>query len=293
MTRLTWNLFRAAAALGAMAWGAAAYAQKRPPIVDFTPSGKWTVDYAANLCVLGRDMFAGDRRLRFSVRPSLNAEDAMIAITETGAKSRRLEGYPFVRFGDGFRVYASGQRLWRNGVQWTIIHLMREDLERLHTPGSSVEIWFGDQYYRLNPGGMAKASQALAVCERDLLKLMGMTEVEQDMLAKPPVYPKAGILRHSDYPDTLISKDIEARMGLLLDINAEGKVTACKAMESSGIPAFDTYACDIFRKRGRYGPALDKNGKPMRALTYQRVRWLIEPNLWGTPYKDDRQRSGR
>lgn len=271
-------------------FASAAPAQKRPAMIDFQPGGKWTVDYAANLCVLGRDMVAGNRRLRFSVRPSVNATDAMIAITEPTAKSRRIEGYPFVRFGDGTRVYASGQRMWKDGIQWTIIHLMREDLDLLERPDPSVEIWFGDQYYRLFPGDMTKADQALAACERDLLKLMGMSEAEQDRLATPPTYPKESILRSSDYPDVLLSKDIEARMGLLLDIGADGRVKSCTAMESSGIPAFDTYACDIFRKRGRYGPALDKDGKPMRTLTYQRVRWMIETNLWGKPYKDPRRK---
>ena len=268
-----------------------ALSQKRPPLAEFAPDGKWTVDYAANLCVLGRDMVSGDRKLRFSVRPSLNSPDAKIAITEKATKSRRLYGYPVVQFSDGSRASASGRQVWRDGTRWTLIGVLREDLTPLERPNSSVEIWFGDQYVRLNPGDMTKANLALATCERDLLKLMGMSEAEQEAMATPPVYPKGGILRHSDYPDTLISKDIEATMGLLIDVAADGRVTACKALESSGIAAFDTYACEIFKKRGKYGPAIDKGGNPMRALMYQSVNWYIEPNFWGTYY--DKKKSSR
>ena len=47
-----------------------------------------------------------------------------------------------------------------------------------------------------------------------------------------------------------------------LSVNAEGRPTACKMLRSSGNPAIDRRACELFLKRMRYTVRTDVFGDP-------------------------------
>ncbi|WP_152555521.1 energy transducer TonB, partial [Sphingomonas sp. FUKUSWIS1] len=62
------------------------------------------------------------------------------------------------------------------------------------------------------------------------------------------------------------------------DINAQGRVENCTVTSSSGSPALDRAACAAMTRRGRYSPALDQAGNPMRSSATQRIRWTLPEN---------------
>lgn len=66
---------------------------------------------------------------------------------------------------------------------------------------------------------------------------------------------------------------------MVLSVDERGQATDCRAVETSGTPALDETTCTIMRKRAKFQPALDHEGKPMAALTYWRVNWLIEDSF--------------
>ncbi|WP_306286170.1 energy transducer TonB, partial [Sphingomonas sp. Ant20] len=81
-----------------------------------------------------------------------------------------------------------------------------------------------------------------------------------------------------DYPPSAIRAGEQGAVAMRWDINAQGRVENCTVTSSSGSPALDRAACAAMTRRGRYSPALDQAGNPMRSSATQRIRWTLPEN---------------
>ena len=79
----------------------------------------------------------------------------------------------------------------------------------------------------------------------------------------------------NDYPSRALREGLEGVTGISWDINEQGRVENCRVTSSSGHPELDEAACRALTRRGRYKPALDQNGNPIRTSDSRRVRWQI------------------
>lgn len=59
------------------------------------------------------------------------------------------------------------------------------------------------------------------------------------------------------------------------DINTQGKVENCRVTSSSGNADLDQAACRAITRRGKYSPAVDQDGNPIRSSQSRRVKWLL------------------
>ncbi len=82
----------------------------------------------------------------------------------------------------------------------------------------------------------------------------------------------------ADYPPRAQREEREGTSGIAWEINAEGRVENCRVTSSSGSPDLDEAACRAITRRGRYTPARDADGNPMRSTQSRRVRWQIPKN---------------
>jgi len=82
----------------------------------------------------------------------------------------------------------------------------------------------------------------------------------------------------ADYPARALREEREGTSAITWDINAEGRVENCRVTSSSGSPDLDDAACKAITRRGRYQPALDQAGNPMRSSQSRRVVWQIPDN---------------
>jgi periplasmic protein TonB len=63
-----------------------------------------------------------------------------------------------------------------------------------------------------------------------------------------------------NYPSRAIREQREGRVGVRVQVNAEGRVTSCTVTNSSGSSDLDTAACEGMERYARYNPATDGNG---------------------------------
>ncbi|WP_162888040.1 energy transducer TonB [Sphingomonas mesophila] len=198
-------------------------------------------------------------------------------VIETGKQLKAQSGIPEVSFSDGSRPERVQVRaVSKDGIALTAVDLPRSSLAPLDSPDGAITIRFRDAVnYRFAPGGMKSAWKALAKCERDLLKSWGMSEAEQDRLQRMPV-GRPGWIRPDDYPQSLVMRDIQGSVGTVLKVGADGRVSDCRAAEPSGTELLDKRTCDLLLKRAQFEPALDHDGKPMPALVFYRVTWLLQ-----------------
>lgn len=78
-----------------------------------------------------------------------------------------------------------------------------------------------------------------------------------------------------DYPSRSLANGDEGAVTIKWDINEAGRVENCVVVSSSGHAELDKTACALITRRGRYSPALDQSGNPIRSSQSRRVVWRV------------------
>ena len=78
-----------------------------------------------------------------------------------------------------------------------------------------------------------------------------------------------------DYPPRSLRSGAEGTTRVSLSVNAEGRVTGCSVISSSGDSQLDSATCSNAQRRARYRPALDRSGKPIASTETFAVTWQI------------------
>lgn len=90
-----------------------------------------------------------------------------------------------------------------------------------------------------------------------------------------PRAPAQSYIRREDYPPSAIAARQQGRVGMVLDIGADGFVTRCYVATPSGSAALDLASCRILRSRARFTPARDSHGNPAASMIRQEVEWRL------------------
>lgn len=125
------------------------------------------------------------------------------------------------------------------------------------------------------PGDAPEAVSNFRKCGRDVLRNWGIDPDVQETLQRLPteIGGRQSWFRPSDYPRAELRSGVTGATIARLTIGTDGRVEACIAVESSGNTALDRRTCEVLRERGRYQPALDRNGVPVVAMQIMRVGW--------------------
>ncbi len=81
-----------------------------------------------------------------------------------------------------------------------------------------------------------------------------------------------------DYPPAAQRDQREGTSRIAWDINEAGRVENCRVTQSSGSSDLDDTACRLIVRRGRYAPAKDTSGNPIRSTSSRAVRWVLPKN---------------
>jgi protein TonB len=78
-----------------------------------------------------------------------------------------------------------------------------------------------------------------------------------------------------DYPASALRAEAQGTTAITWEINEQGRVENCRVTSSSGNADLDDTTCKLIIRRGRYTPAVDQNGNPMRSSASRRVTWRL------------------
>lgn len=79
----------------------------------------------------------------------------------------------------------------------------------------------------------------------------------------------------TDYPDAARRREEQGTVRVSYVVDAEGRVSGCTVVQSSGSSSLDATTCRIFERRFRYAPARDASGNPVPASMTQSVTWRL------------------
>jgi TonB family protein len=80
-----------------------------------------------------------------------------------------------------------------------------------------------------------------------------------------------------DYPAEALRKHEQGTVSFRLQLDANGRITACTVTGSSGSASLDAATCAIAQRRARFVPARDAAGNAVPASVTTYVQWKIRP----------------
>ena len=85
----------------------------------------------------------------------------------------------------------------------------------------------------------------------------------------------AAYVTNNDYPIEALRRNEQGRVGFVLHVSAEGRVSDCAVTVSSGSALLDARTCQIMRNRARFQAARDAQGNPAPDRVTASMSWRI------------------
>jgi protein TonB len=81
-----------------------------------------------------------------------------------------------------------------------------------------------------------------------------------------------------DYPASALAAGVGGTAQAELTIGADGRVTGCNLIRSTGNGALDSQTCNILRRRAKFTPARDSNGNATAdTIRTPPITWVVPP----------------
>lgn len=94
-------------------------------------------------------------------------------------------------------------------------------------------------------------------------------------VAARPRNDPARWVSEADYRGDWIRRELTGKARFRLDIAADGRVTGCTIIASSGHPALDQATCTLVSRRARFQPALGEQGAPVAGSYTNAIDWRL------------------
>lgn len=233
-----------------------------------TPSGKWTVDYRKDMCVVSRPFATGQDTAMFAIQPSpvmtSSAAKLFLFLPKTGDATVH-RGAAMVTLQPSGVVTKAQYVSWIPAGTAVRSYYLSVDATfgDAMKAATSITMSMGDTYVSLNTGEFAPVLAAMRTCNLDLFKSWGFVDTGKVEPAESP----AKWFTDKDWPPQ--ADRTRLRVSMVLSVAPGGKATACHVVNSSGFPALDTKTCNLAIARGRYKPF---EGTAPRAMVLS-VEW--------------------
>jgi len=259
-----------------------------PAEVPLAPAGKWTLDYADGLCVLQRAFGTDDAAVTLGITPSplgdTKAEFVLLVKKRGGATEN---GNAVVTLLPSNRAIEASYSSFALDEKSRITRIW-VDQAALAGLDATTEIAFttgGKRTIRVAPTSITKALVALHACEDNLLRSWDIDPamIENVATLPQPINP-ATWFREQDYPSAARRTGDQGNTTTVFKVGVDGAISACRTVIRSNSAELDQAACNVITNRGRYRPAIGKDGKPVATFASKRVAWRLTPGLaWILP----------
>ena len=240
--------------------------------------GPWDLDYGQAQCIASRNYGDAAKPTTLAIRQSPNGETyEILLVRQTPPPEYAEELQGSVDFGHGplrawllhYRPSSGKLNIYQFRIPATAMAEGRTASEvSLKIPGMP------DVGFQL--ASMPQLLDGLEACTADLKHYWNMDGEKNGAIAKPARGDLRDLFSSGDYPWQALNNRQEGDSQYLLLVDEKGKVAGCQVMLASGVPALDAMGCAVIQERGRFTPALDPNGKPVRSMVVTpKVRWQL------------------
>jgi TonB family protein len=118
-------------------------------------------------------------------------------------------------------------------------------------------------------GGRPPVTHAVPGAREGVQRLLACAEEARAALPVAEQVPRAWLSSYfsvSDYPREAVLTRQQGTVRFWVKVSAEGRVTDCQIIQSSGTAALDEATCRIIRERARYEPVRNAQGQPVESF---------------------------
>jgi len=90
-----------------------------------------------------------------------------------------------------------------------------------------------------------------------------------------PIGDPASWVSIADYPAAASAAGQEGRTAFALDVDAQGRVTGCRIVESSGSPLLDNTTCSAMIVNARFKAARGEDGRAVAGIWRSAMQWKL------------------
>jgi len=256
-----------AASLSALQMGSASAAQSAPET--------WGVDWGTQYCALTRTSETSPTLVIRNIPGTgivdvgVVAEDSQINGLAIGGRSVVVLAPSAERFG----AFTATRRGGRPGHSMLVLKDLEPRFLDQLDQSTEMRIMRGERT-GLSVSLPKKAVQAFRGCRDGTLKEWGVDSKAAAALREQPKSP--GLLVESrDYPPAAADAGISGLVVVRLSVTAEGKVSDCAVVGTSGDSELDNAACRLWLRRGNYKPAIGPDGKRTATQVISTLDWGV------------------
>lgn len=240
---------------------------------------RWEVDYGVGSCRLIRHMGTADRDDRLEVKrswsftgydwtlygpdvPSYSSATTITIALQPSASTHHFKTNPYMAADD------SGHAVAWNDPDGLIIAALGKDHRISVTGTKNLKVAF-------DLPNAADAIKALEACEDDLVASWGFDPQQiRSLSGRPePANNAARWATNDDYPPLDLARKNEGTTTFLLGIDADGAVTGCRILVSSGFASLDKRTCALLFARAAFRPVRNAAGVAVPAFYVNKIRW--------------------
>ncbi len=246
------------------------------------PTGRWFVDFADAQCVASRDYGTSTSPLILGLKAPAVGDLMQVLIIRAG-RARHYADQIDVEIAIDGRVIASTTLL--------ATRMAGQDDRRLYQLNLPL-----DQFSAIRAGNILTVEAGREFTESfELSGIEPLVKVMDDCVAdlrsvwnapgEDRVSPIGGkrasgnlakVIRSEDYPQIAITDYSGGEVAFLLLIDESGRVADCTVTQTSGVAILDAQSCAIIKERARFEPATDPDGRPVKDVYHQRIRWQVQ-----------------
>ena len=267
----------------AAAMSSAANAQAAPK----QPTGRWAVKAIGNECLLTNSYGTASDPLFLSFGKSPMSSGFEMIILRKSKNADPRHGNAFISLNGAQPIQAIFSALLL-GVNPST-GLKPKTLRRIWIGASDADLEARTKVSRIGVEvrgetseefalpDFAHASEELEACAVALGVRWGFSAEEQKRLAKRAhaVQPLQSYFSAGDYPTEALKAGAMGSVRVKVIVDPTGLPTDCDVVGSSRNKELDAATCDVIMKRARYEPAVDIDGKAVRAIDVTTVIWML------------------
>lgn len=250
------------------------------------PTGKWTVETLSNECLLVRPYGSPKKPLFLALSQAPMGGGFHFTVLYGSRWTALKSGIAQISFDNEAPIEAAyGARLLRSTSKQIEVDTLRsvvidteEESERIGKNAGSVSFAIRGEF--TGTFALPEHDQALAAlndCATALGVRWGYPIAEQQRLAKSANHPGGlqSLFSADDYPQRAVMFGERGRARIRIKVTDKGETSDCAVLASTGSPDLDRATCDVIRRKARFSPALDHDGKPIRSVVVTTVYWIL------------------
>ena len=241
------------------------------------PSGKWVINYAEAQCVAERSFGTGENAVHLTIKPSPTSDIVQVGLIRNGKFSYGEQNKARIKIGSFPGKVTNVLEFGTNqGKKVTYANLPQDWAAQL-SQSQSIEWHIKDNVTELSTGPMAEVMKVMANCRSDLRNYWNIGPAKSDALwaEAEPVRPLVTYFNSEDYPAQALDQGEDGTTSVVLLVDEKGVIQDCMIDGTSGIATIDAMTCIVIRKRAKFEPAVDREGKPAKGAFMQKVRWEL------------------